>query len=119
LRNRLVVEWSKDTVNWAKTVLTAAAMPVVEIADPQVVTFPVFDCVLISHDELQSVIEDFRYVPWRTALATVKGIHLIADTSTSKLYIGMADEASACGAYGRPTPATATGQRRAARAGGG
>ena len=56
------MEWSKDTVNWAKTVLTAAAMPVVEIADPQVVPLPAFDRVLISHDEVQSVIEDFRYV---------------------------------------------------------
>ncbi len=29
----------------------------------------------MSHDELQSVIEDSRYVPWRTALATGQDGH--------------------------------------------
>lgn len=65
LIGRLVVEWSRDAVNWAKSASSAASFPVVEIADPQVVAFPGFDRVLIPHAELQSVVEDSRYSAWR------------------------------------------------------
>lgn len=66
-------------------------MPLVEIADPARVPFPGFDHVLISHDELTAVVEDSRYTEWRTALAAVQGVYLIADTSSGKLYVGKAD----------------------------
>lgn len=91
LVGRLVVEWSRDAVNWAKSATSAAAFRVVEIADPEVVPFPGFDRVLITHHELQAVIEDSRYSAWRTALGAVQGIYLIADTSTGQLYVGKAD----------------------------
>jgi len=100
-----VVEWSRDAVNWAKTGASASLFPVVEIADPEVVPFPGFDHVLITHAELQAVIEDSRYAAWRTALGAVQGIYLIADTSTGQLYVGKADASSAAGP---PTPATVT-----------
>jgi hypothetical protein len=91
LVGRLVVEWSRDAVNWAKTGTSAAGFPVVEIADPGAVSFPGFDRVLITHGELQDVIKDSRYAAWRTALGSVQGIYLIADTSTGQLYVGKAD----------------------------
>lgn len=91
LIGRLVIEWSKDTVNWAKTATSAAAFPVVEIADPEVVLFPGFDRVLITYAELLSVVSDSRYGRWRTALGSVQGVYLIADTSTGQLYVGKAD----------------------------
>lgn len=90
LTNRLVIEWSKDAVNWAKRA-DRSNFPVIEIADPEVVPFPGFDQVLISHHELQTVTTDSRYGPWRVALGAVQGIYLIADTSTGKLYVGKAD----------------------------
>lgn len=91
LVGRLVVEWSRDAVNWAKSAAQAAVFPVVEIADPEVVPFPGFDRLLITHAELQTVVEDARYRDWRTALGAVQGIYLIADTSTGQLYVGKAD----------------------------
>lgn len=91
LIGRLVIEWSKDTVNWAKTATSAAAFPVVEIADPEVVLFPGFDRVLITYAELLSVVSDSRYGGWRTALGSVQGVYLIADSSTGQLYVGKAD----------------------------
>jgi hypothetical protein len=91
LVDRLVVEWSRDAVNWAKTGASASSFPLVEIADPEVVPFPGFDHVLITHAELQAVLEDSRYAAWRTALGAVQGIYLIADTSTGQLYVGKAD----------------------------
>lgn len=91
LKDRLVVEWSKDAFNWAKPGTSAAAFPVVEIADPIEVPFPGFDKFVITHDELHAVVEDRRYSQWRTALQAVQGIYLIADTSSGKLYVGKAD----------------------------
>lgn len=91
LSDRLVIEWSRDTINWAKSGSRAASMPVLEIADPQLVPFPGFDRVLVSHSELQAIVTDSRYSQWRTALSAVQGIYLIADTSTGRLYVGKAD----------------------------
>ena len=91
LKNRLVVEWSKDTINWAKSGENAASFPVIEIADPQVVPFPGFDRVLVTQAELKAVAEDSRFSSWRTALGAVQGIYLIADNSTGQLYVGKAD----------------------------
>ncbi|WP_128081674.1 GIY-YIG nuclease family protein [Arthrobacter sp. TB 26] len=65
-------------------------MTVVEISDPASVPFPGFDSVLVSFEELQAVIADDRYGQWRTALSSVQGIYLIADTSTGRLYVGKA-----------------------------
>lgn len=91
LRDRLVIAWSADTINWAKSGGTASRLPVVEIAHPSKVPFPGFDRVLVTHDELLAVVEDPRYQEWRTALASVQGIYLIADTTTGRLYVGKAD----------------------------
>jgi hypothetical protein len=91
LANRPVVEWSKDAVNWARRGATATSFPVVEIADPEVVAFPGFDRVLLTHAGLQTMVADSRYAAWRTALGSVQGIYLIADTSTGQLYVGKAD----------------------------
>ncbi|WP_426225121.1 GIY-YIG nuclease family protein [Pseudarthrobacter sp. DSP2-3-2b1] len=91
MADRLVIEWTADTVNWAKAGKTASLMPVVEIADPQTERFPGFDSLLISYDELQAVVADDRYSQWRTALSSVQGIYLISDTKTGKLYVGKAD----------------------------
>jgi hypothetical protein len=91
LAGRLVIEWSKDAINWAKSGATAAEFPVVEIADPDVVEFPGFDNVCITYEEMQAVITESRYARWRTALAAVQGIYCIADISNGKLYVGKAD----------------------------
>ncbi|MDQ0619723.1 GIY-YIG nuclease family protein [Arthrobacter globiformis] len=93
LEDRLVIEWTNDPVNWAKTGDQAVGMTVVEIADPSSVAFPGFDSLLVSYDELQAVITDDRCGQWRTALSSVQGIYLIADTTTGKLYVGKADGA--------------------------
>lgn len=91
LKNRLVIEWSSDTVNWAKPGTAAEQFPIVEIADPESVPFPGFDRIVINYDLLQIMIDDSRYASWRTALGSVQGIYLIADTSSGRLYVGKAD----------------------------
>ncbi len=91
LRDRLVIEWTSDTINWAKSGRRAEAMRVVEIADPEAVAFPGYDRFVIDYPTLQAVIDDSRYASWRTALAAVQGIYLIADKKAGKLYVGKAD----------------------------
>jgi hypothetical protein len=90
---RLVIEWPADTVNWAKSGTQAGTMPVVEISDPKTEPFPGFDSIVISFGELQAILEDDRYGQWRTALSSVQGIYLIADTKSGQLYVGKADGA--------------------------
>lgn len=99
LQGQLVIEWSKDAVNWAKSGALAAQFEVVEIADHDAVPFPGFDKVLISYATLQRVAEEPRYSAWRVALASVKGIYLIVDTHNGKQYVGKADGAD--GVLGR------------------
>lgn len=91
LANRLVTQWSKDAINWSKKGIAASAFPVIEIADPQDVAFPGFDRLVLTRAELRTALEDSRYSAWRTALGSVQGVYLIADTSTGKQYVGKAD----------------------------
>ncbi|MCQ9162954.1 GIY-YIG nuclease family protein [Arthrobacter sp. STN4] len=93
LEGRLVVEWSKDAVNWAKPALDCGGFLVTEVADARPEPFPGFDGLVLPFIELLAVMEDSRYGRWRQALSSVQGIYLIADTKTGQLYVGKADGA--------------------------
>lgn len=54
--------------------------------------FPGFKTVDISMQELRILVQQ-NTESWRAALAAVKGIYLITDTSNGKLYVGKADGA--------------------------
>lgn len=89
LRDRLVVEWSRDAVNWAKRAADATQFRVVEVADAR--EFPGFDSVLLSHGQLRQIVDSQTFRSWRTALSSVQGIYLITDVSTGQLYVGQAN----------------------------
>ena len=78
-------------MNWAKSGKPASSLDVIEIADPRVKPFPGYDRLLVNFDELQSILEDDSYSQWQTALSSVQGIYLIADTKSGQLYVGKAD----------------------------
>lgn len=90
LRNRLVVGWRSPRA-WRLNGPTAAAYPVLEVADVQPVPFPGFDRLVLSHPQLQAVMREHRYASWRTALSSVVGIYLITDTHDGRQYVGKAD----------------------------
>lgn len=92
LANRLVVEWGNPRT-WHRRAISAAHLPVLEIADRDKVPFPGFDRVLLSYHELGEMIADHRYADWRVALSEVQGIYLITDTTNGKQYVGKADGA--------------------------
>lgn len=91
LRNRLLVDWGAGAIRWAKRAEHAAALPVIEIADPTMVPFPGFSGVLLGFDELRSMVDEPKYAAWRSALQAVQGIYVISDARTGKLYVGKAD----------------------------
>ena len=91
LRNRLVIQWGADPIRWAKRGEAAAALPVVEVADPTVVPFPGYGNVRLSFDELRRVVADRSYERWQAALSAVQGIYAISDARTGQLYVGKAD----------------------------
>ena len=51
--------------------------------------FPGFDLVNIDYETLKTVVSE-DIVSWRSALSNVKGIYLITDTMTGKMYVGSA-----------------------------
>jgi len=91
LRGRLVVQWSKDAVNWVKQGHAAAQFTVLEIADPAEVAFPGFDKLVIDYATLLDVVESSRYRSWQAALGSVQAIYLITDSRTGQHYVGKAD----------------------------
>lgn len=92
LRNRLVIGWRSPRA-WRINATTAAAYPVVEIADAEPIPFPGFDQLVLDYSRLQAVMREHRYASWRTALASVAGVYLITDTRDGRQYVGKADGA--------------------------
>lgn len=62
--------------------------------------FPGYKAVDITKEQLDIVVQQ-NETSWRTALSAVKGIYLISDTATGKLYVGKADGVE--GIWGRWT----------------
>lgn len=92
LANRLVVEWDTPRV-WHRRAVSAADMPVLEIADRDKEPFPGFDNVLLTFHKLGEMVSDRRYLEWQAALSQVQGIYLVTDASNGKQYVGKADGA--------------------------
>lgn len=90
LRNRLVIGW-RSPRTWRLNGSTAAGYPVMEIADAQPIPFPGFDRLALDYAQLQAVMREHRYAPWRTALLAVVGVYLITDTRDGRQYVGKAD----------------------------
>ena len=92
LIGRLVIGW-RSPRTWRLNGPTAAAYPVMEIADAHPVPFPGFDRLILERAQLQAVMREHRYAAWRTALSSVIGIYLITDTRDGRQYVGKADGA--------------------------
>ena len=51
--------------------------------------FPGYNRVIVSHRELRIIISQ-QEPSWKSALSNVKGVYLISDTATGKMYVGSA-----------------------------
>lgn len=80
-RSRASYIWSKPDV----------ALPIVEIRREKLTIgeFPGYNAVVISHAQL-GIITRQKIASWYGALANVKGVYLITDTTSGKHYVGKA-----------------------------
>jgi len=80
-RTRASYVWYKPAIALTITEIRREKMTIEE--------FPGYNAVVISHKTLKIITEQ-KISSWHAALANIKGIYLITDTSTGKHYIGKA-----------------------------
>jgi hypothetical protein len=80
-RSRASYVWSTPDVPLSITEIRRDKMTIAE--------FPGYNEVLLSHAKLQTIVRQ-KIASWHGALANIKGIYLIVDTSTGKPYVGKA-----------------------------
>lgn len=88
---RIVVRHQRNGRNsyiWSKDGVT---LPIVEIRREKLTIgdFPGYNAVVLSHAQLK-IITGQKIASWHGALANIKGIYLITDTSTGEHYVGKA-----------------------------
>lgn len=87
LKERLVIRWS-NAISWHQWIKND--MEVVEISPGlNYKHFTDYSEVVLSFDELCEVVQ-YEYSEWKSVLSAVKGVYLITDTLTGKLYVGSA-----------------------------
>lgn len=87
MKERTIVKWSNPRVwsQWIKNDMEVEAISY-GLAHQQ---FYDYADIILSFSELKQIISD-GYADWKTALSSVKGIYLITDLNTGRLYVGSA-----------------------------
>ena len=90
LKNRLVIDWGKGTINWCQNGTTDKEILEIRPAVSEV-EFISYDKVLLSFDTLRKIVYNkAAYKEWEDKLSAVAGVYLITDTRTGKHYVGSA-----------------------------
>lgn len=104
LKERVIIRWS-NAISWHQWI--ANEMEVLEIAPGlNYKKFTDYFDLILDFKELQEIVE-YQYSEWKQVLSAIKGVYLITDCRTGKLYVGSAygDE----GIWGRWSEYVATG----------
>lgn len=90
LENRLIIDWGKGVINWYYKGINEK--PIIAIQNTVIKDFPGYDDLVISHDELENIVNDAlgEYQNYRKELSDVVGVYLILDTKSGQQYIGSA-----------------------------
>ena len=87
LKDRVIIRW-ENAISWHQWIKNE--MEVVEISPGlHYKHFTDYFDIIISFGELQEIIIN-QYKDWKIALSSVKGVYLITDTFSGKLYVGSA-----------------------------
>ncbi len=88
---KLDVPPGQSYLRWYESLQSSSIDPIVyELApDTKLGAFPGYQNVLLRHRELQLIVKNAE-PSWRNALANVKAVYVITDTSDGKLYVGSA-----------------------------
>lgn len=91
MNNRLVIDWGTATQSWYQS--AAQNKKIVAIQSQEKHHFEGYENCIYTFDELKEIVEDMgmgAYEEHYRALARVKGVYLIVDTTDGKQYIGSA-----------------------------
>lgn len=87
---KIIVHYERDRASyiWHRT---DVVLTILEIRRDKMTIgdFPGYKSVVISHATLKTITEQ-KVASWHAALANIKGVYLILDTSTGKTYVGKA-----------------------------
>lgn len=87
LKERVIIRW-ENAISWHQWIKNQ--MEVLEISPGlHYKRFTDYFELILNFSELQEIIAN-QYPDWRQVLSAIKGIYLINDTNTGKLYIGSA-----------------------------
>lgn len=91
LKDRLVIDWGPGTRSWVQN-MRPLDKPVIEVLpEGYVAEFPGYLNVILSFDELVSIIKHPRAnAEWHRMLAASAGVYLVLDIRTGKQYVGSA-----------------------------
>lgn len=87
LKERVIIRW-ENPISWHQWIKNE--MEILEISPGlHYKRFTDYFDLILTFRELKEVIEN-QYNDWKTILSAIKGIYLITDTCTGKLYVGSA-----------------------------
>ena len=87
LKERVIIRWS-NAISWHQWIKNE--MEVVEICPGlNYKRFTDYSELILSFEELREIVQN-EYKEWKIVLSAVKGVYLITDNHTGKLYVGSA-----------------------------
>lgn len=87
LKERVIIRWS-NAISWHQWIKNE--MEVVEICPGlNYKRFTDYSELILSFEELREIVLN-EYKEWKIVLSAIKGVYLITDTNTGKLYVGSA-----------------------------
>lgn len=97
LSQRVIIDWGKGVLAWVQS----KDKTIIEIRGKNSLgELPVFNQIILSHSDLKLLIQNpDTNLDWLNTLSSVKGIYLIRDKKSGKLYVGSASGGN--GLFGR------------------
>ena len=90
MKDRIVIDWGKGTINWCQNGTTAKELLEIRPAVSEI-SFTSYNDVLLSYETLHKIVYNKAvYKVWEDKLSAVAGVYLITDTKTGKHYVGSA-----------------------------
>ena len=100
LKDRLVIEWGKSTLNWCQNGTTEKEILEILPAISEI-SFVSYEKTVLSFNTLKEIVYNNKaHKEWENKLSIVSGVYLITDTKTGKHYVGSASSEQG-GIWGR------------------
>jgi hypothetical protein len=88
LKERVIVDWGKGAIGWHQWINNKKAVIEIQPGLHYQQFTDYFDFIL-EFKQLEEIVNN-QYKDWKRMLSATKGVYLISDTKTGKLYVGSA-----------------------------